>query len=948
MKKLALSLMLLLCTVAGMAQEFTEVASFEELKAAIDSAKYDGGMKSNAKIKLTADICLDGMMSTLVNTFTGEIDGDYQVLNPKTGKYEHANRVIYGGKQAFEKGNKEEKLCSKLFENVEDAKFKNLFFYKIRIQDDSYDHLGLIARNAKNTEFGNIVTDSISVFCDKNYAGTLVGRAEDCKFAGISINYCDITVDGKGAGGMVGYSKNSTYYVCITNMASSVFADGNNWTNDGISGGVVGDSYNDNFYSCLNYAMVGADQCCLGGMTGQSEYSNFDHCVNGGAVFHCDSDDFKKACAKQRAQFVGVTMNQVAAVAAGVVGTALIGGITYASIANISAVAYWVTAATLEWYGASITGLTSFLFDSFHTFSISVLYGTATTAAKASIAGTAIGLWPVTAVVAVLAGAVITYEIMIGDDEVGGITGQARGGVFEGCTNTGFLGCKDDNLGGIVGLGYGVTVNNCQNTAWFAADEDDTSGSIIGKVDLDDKNNGKKCKITNCLSTARRKIVGDYHTEWSGGRIDPASGNNYVLDSKAFTDESDKPSDWEMRVTTQQLISGMVAIWLNNGNENRKEGIRPWHQNLAHITGYQGNAWDSHPVLDATHNEVNAKDLKAEFRIATPQDLIDFSASVNDGNQFAVAVLTADIDMSGMDWTPVGKDEAGKHFRGVFDGQGHTIRGLKCSSDKAVGLFGAVHAGAYICNVTLADDCELTTTGNLGAGGIVGVADINWKWGNVVIENCTNYGKVNGKNNAGGIFGRAMGNMGDNVKIHVSNCFSMGTVTAQEGNSGMIGGYMRTNGVVSNCWSYGKLVSNSWAKPYDEKNGDKEFFAGHDGKLDINNCYAIATADNVQGADLFTCQNGVRNFLAEDLTNGVIEDLLNENGNPAEPIRNLVQSEDANEDNDVNKDKDDDERMAGDINPAQNGNTYTITGSIKIGNRHCRVVIKAGKKILGK
>ena len=65
--------------------------------------------------------------------------------------------------------------------------------------------------------------------------------------------------------------------------------------------------------------------------------------------------------------------------------------------------------------------------------------------------------------------------------------------------------------------------------------------------------------------------------------------------------------------------------------------------------------------------------------------------------------LTADIDLTGVAFTPIGTSS--KPFRGVLDGAGHKIKGLsitKCNTDGNVGLFGYTK-NAVIKNLTLED-----------------------------------------------------------------------------------------------------------------------------------------------------------------------------------------------------------------------------------------------------
>ena len=76
------------------------------------------------------------------------------------------------------------------------------------------------------------------------------------------------------------------------------------------------------------------------------------------------------------------------------------------------------------------------------------------------------------------------------------------------------------------------------------------------------------------------------------------------------------------------------------------------------------------------------------YLISTVQDMVDFADDINRGNNADKCYkLTADIDLGGMDWTPVGM--LVKPFRGTFDGNGKKITGLNVTdSGDFLGLFG--------------------------------------------------------------------------------------------------------------------------------------------------------------------------------------------------------------------------------------------------------------------
>lgn len=124
--------------------------------------------------------------------------------------------------------------------------------------------------------------------------------------------------------------------------------------------------------------------------------------------------------------------------------------------------------------------------------------------------------------------------------------------------------------------------------------------------------------------------------------------------------------------------------------------------------------------------------------------LMDFRDSVNGGFDYSdrTVLLTSDIDLAGMEWTPIGSKNP---FKGTFDGQGNTISNLKISDGSYVGLFG------YVDDATISDlkvdgvqingqDCVAAVIGSAAAGS-------NIK--NVVVTDAT----ITGGHYVGGIVG---------------------------------------------------------------------------------------------------------------------------------------------------------------------------------------------------
>ena len=104
--------------------------------------------------------------------------------------------------------------------------------------------------------------------------------------------------------------------------------------------------------------------------------------------------------------------------------------------------------------------------------------------------------------------------------------------------------------------------------------------------------------------------------------------------------------------------------------------------------------------------------VKPTIQIATVNDLQALATLVNTPNGAATSgntyELTADLDMTGVDWIPIGNLEAypGRSFQGTFDGKGHTISNLTCVDNTVnyatAALFGSTKNG-IIKNLTLSN-----------------------------------------------------------------------------------------------------------------------------------------------------------------------------------------------------------------------------------------------------
>ena len=193
------------------------------------------------------------------------------------------------------------------------------------------------------------------------------------------------------------------------------------------------------------------------------------------------------------------------------------------------------------------------------------------------------------------------------------------------------------------------------------------------------------------------------------------------------------------------------------------------------------------------------------YTVTTGQGLKEVAAEVNtlQDNGNIVIKLQNSIDLSGIEWTPIGSDST--PYTGTFNGNDKTISGLNVSSGaQCVGLFGYIQGGT-VQALTL-DTPTVNSTYDSGGdddsigyvGAVTGVNDGG------TIENChiTGVGTISASANASNVGGVVGYNAGS-----VTGCSSTGNVTATGSGDTFAGGVVGFNlfGSITACYSTGDV-----------------------------------------------------------------------------------------------------------------------------------------------
>ena len=120
-------------------------------------------------------------------------------------------------------------------------------------------------------------------------------------------------------------------------------------------------------------------------------------------------------------------------------------------------------------------------------------------------------------------------------------------------------------------------------------------------------------------------------------------------------------------------------------------------------------------------------------------------------------IQTADIDLAGCDWSPIGT--ADSPFVGTYRGEGFTVSGLKISSTTAgdVGFFGFVGDGSYIQELTVIGEIDIplgSAAGGSTVGGIAGYIAGETYLSQVIADVDISILTAGGSGNIGGLVGQ--------------------------------------------------------------------------------------------------------------------------------------------------------------------------------------------------
>ena len=306
-------------------------------------------------------------------------------------------------------------------------------------------------------------------------------------------------------------------------------------------------------------------------------------------------------------------------------------------------------------------------------------------------------------------------------------------------------------------------------TAWYPAtdgtldlgDQSQSLAYLLGATGTGDYQTPVTLSFTHALAKVRVTPTDDALGEvqslqlyaytqctYEKGTVVQGSQESWIEMKKCeYTENGNAITCWEANVVPGYTITKLQA----NGTEERNLS--------AAITPEAGKFYNITLNKDKGYTD----DGQGNYTVTSTEGLKNIAKLVNEEWKLGINItLTADIDLKGIDWTPIGKDD-NKAYTGTFDGNGKTITGLTVTgSDQYAGLFGYIGSGGTVKNVVL-EGVQIESDNSSGyAGGVAGDS-----WG--TIENCSVSGSVSGTTFAGGVVGSQRGGS-------ITGCNSSATV----------------------------------------------------------------------------------------------------------------------------------------------------------------------------
>ncbi len=396
-----------------------------------------------------------------------------------------------------------------------------------------------------------------------------------------------------------------------------------------------------------------------------------------------------------------------------------------------------------------------------------------------------------------------------GKRNVGGLIGIINDSTVENSYASGDVTASAYWAGGLAGsMMNGGNIKNAYATGNVNAKNAKGVGGLVGLIEAND---GSSYNIDTVYSTGRV-----YGNQYTGALIGWRRSTSATISNAVYN------SNLEITGVGSGSSSGIIGkTFVDMQNQSIMQGLgftadKGWKY-TQYNTPYLGNIAieeNGGSRLVSNVDELRAGDT---YYIATKADLIALANFVNGGADTTgvTFVLQNDINMSGVDFAPIGNQDS--EFKGDFYGNGHKISNLQISvTGNYAGLFGYTK-DALIQDVAIVDASVEATDDYSGA--LVGYADKG-----TIIKNAYSSGTISGATYVGGLVGYNKGSIDSSYSTAeitttdtagglagvntgtIKNSYATGNVSGWA----IIGGFVGANsGTIETAYSTGRVISQN-------------------------------------------------------------------------------------------------------------------------------------------
>ena len=416
---------------------------------------------------------------------------------------------------------------------------------------------------------------------------------------------------------------------------------------------------------------------------------------------------------------------------------------------------------------------------------------------------------------------------------IGGLVGSNSGSISYSYFNGSVTGNapQDICIGGISGTASGYTSHSFAVATIKAITPLAATVTYVSPI-VPSTRYGSPSSRTNCYYNVTSNVTltqdGTYYAE-----LTSLQSSEYIKNQMSF----DFNNVWYFDTSDGYLFPKLRGVSFGSGAENLPPEEEPPVPEQPEV---EYSVWDG-----SISRSLSGSGTKADpYLIYSGADLAYLAQNAIGTSKYAS--LMNNIDLAGISWSPIGTKDS--PFKGIFDGNGYTIKNLSVTGNKQYsGLFGYTSA-ARVSNLAI---CLATVNvtydeGPVYGGALVGFAE------KTSVERVYVNGNVNVLSNRTGdnlsvSAGMIMGCMSTDTSMQ--KCFATGSVTGtmtRDWNAyiGGLAGYAASTGnTIDKCYFNGNVTAN----------GYEESCAGGlvgIGSPSASNCFAVGTV-SAKGGKLY-------------------------------------------------------------------------------------------------